>query len=129
MAWLSEFAARVRAVDYNGSREMFDPDTIAFGTVGRMMVSRDVLIESQWKRVWGVTEGFAFDLETARCGGDENLGWVVATWTSTGVRARDGARFVRKGRSTFIMRREGHRWVAIHSHVSMNPRGIGPDET
>ena len=129
IAWLGAFAETVRTIDYEGAEPTFDRDAIAFGTVGRMMIGRDVLVESQWKRVWGVTEGFAFDLDAARCGSDGNLGWVVATWSSTGRRARDGAHFERHGRATFILQHRDDRWVALHSHFSLNPRGVGPDET
>jgi ketosteroid isomerase-like protein len=51
-----------------------------------------------------------------------DLAWVAVPWTSQG-RTRDGQRFDRHGRATYVLRRRDNdgRWVAVHSHHSLNP--------
>jgi ketosteroid isomerase-like protein len=84
-----------------------------------MLVGRDALVDGQWRRVWGVTSGFRFDLDRVMCGVSGNVAWAAAPWTSRGV--RDGKPFDRRGRATYILRREGGRWLAVHSHHSLDP--------
>ena len=58
--WLEEFAASVRAVDYDRGRAMFAEEVVGFGTFARMLVGRENLIAGQWKNIWGCTRGFRF---------------------------------------------------------------------
>jgi ketosteroid isomerase-like protein len=119
LAWLDRFAAAVRAVDPAAGRALFAPDVVAFGTVGAMMVGREELVEHQWLKVWGVTTCFRYDLARAHCGAAGDLAWAAAPWESRGV--RDGTPFDRRGRASFVLRREGAAWLAVHSHHSLDP--------
>jgi ketosteroid isomerase-like protein len=119
-AWLDAFAAAVRAADYRAGERLFAHDVAGFGTVAVMFHDLDTLVESQWKRVWGVTSGFRFHMEHAAWGVDGDHAWVAAPWTSQG-RTRDGRTFDRHGRATYVLeRRDGH-WLAVHSHHSLDP--------
>lgn len=119
LAWLDSFAAAVRAVDYAAGRALFAPDVVAFGTVGAMLVGSEALVKDQWMRVWSVTTGFRYDLERAHFGVAGEMGWAAAPWVSQAL--RDGKPFDRRGRASFVLRREGARWLAIHSHHSLDP--------
>jgi ketosteroid isomerase-like protein len=118
-AWLERFAAAVRAADLDAGRALFAPEVVAFGTVGAMLVGREQLASGQWEKVWPVTSGFCFDMERAHCGVAGDLAWAAAPWTSRGL--RDGAPFDRSGRGSYVLRREGGAWLAIHSHHSLDP--------
>jgi ketosteroid isomerase-like protein len=120
LAWLDQFAAAVRAVDYEAGEALFAPEVVGFGTVGALLVGRDALVERQWRRVWGVTSGFRFDLDRATCGFTDVMAWAAAPWVSRGTRA--GQPFDRRGRATYVLRRgDGGRWLAVHSHHSLDP--------
>lgn len=119
LAWLERFSAAVRAVDLTAGQALFAPEVIAFGTVGAMLVGREQLVNDQWRKVWSVTTGFRFDLDRAHCGVAGNLAWAAAPWSSRGL--RDGQPFDRRGRASYVLRREGGDWLAIHSHHSLDP--------
>lgn len=119
-AWLDDFAAAVRGADYETGERLFAPEVVGFGTVAAMVQGRDTLVASQWKRVWGVTSGFHFHTEHMACGVDRDRAWVAVPWTSQG-RTRDGGTFDRHGRATYVLERHGGRWLAVHSHHSLEP--------
>ena len=123
LAWLDRFAAAVRAVDLSAGRALFAPEVVAFGTVGEMLVGREELVERQWLQIWPVTRGFRYDLNRAHCGFSGELAWAAAPWASQGL--RDGVPFDRRGRASFVLRREGDLWLAIHSHHSLAPPAAG----
>ena len=125
--WLEAFAAAVRSVDYAAGQRLFAPDVVGFGTVGVLLEGRDTLVQSQWKRVWGATSGFRFDTQQVTCGVDGDLAWVAVPWTSRTGRAGDGPHD-RGGRATYVLQRRNGRWLAVHSHHSLDPSGAVPGD-
>src|SRR3954467_12835829 len=63
--WLEDFAACVRAPDYDTARAMFADDVVSFGTFARMLIGLDALVDGQWKQIWGCTREFRFLLDEA----------------------------------------------------------------
>ena len=53
---IGEFFARwgtlVGQVDIRRARELYADDVIAFGSLGKMLTSRDALEAEQWRAVW-----------------------------------------------------------------------------
>ena len=119
-AWMIRFAAAVRSVDYTRGRKMFDDEVASFGSINEILEGLDELETKQWRNVWGCTRRFEFDYETLRCEVHGDMAWAMALWSSQGVNA-DGW-FDRHGRCTFVFHRIGDRWLAVHSHFSMNPK-------
>ena len=113
-------------VDYAAGRALFADEVVSFGTVGAMLIGREELVQEQWSKIWGVTSGFCYELERARCGVGGELGWAAAPWASQGM--RDGRPFDRRGRASFVLRREGRLWLAIHSHHSLDPAPATPPD-
>ena len=128
LRWLDVFAGHVREVDYAAAAPLFHPDVLAFGTHRDVIPGLDAWMRSQWDNVWPRTEDFRFDLEAAHilAAGDGSMAIAVVPWTSTGYH-RDGTRFGRPGRATMVFRRDGDRWICVHSHMSLN-RGV-PQES
>lgn len=118
--WFEEFEACVRAVDFERGRSYFVEDAVAFGTRADVVSGLDNLVRHQWQGIWGNIRDFAFRLDQLHGGADGNLAWGVAPWTSTGF-DRDGNPFPRPGRATVVFRRVGDRWLAQHTHFSLNP--------
>ena len=125
-AWLDAFADCVRRVDYEAGKRLFSRDVVGFGTVGVLLEGLDTLVNGQWKRVWGVTTGFRFDYEHLTCGSNGNLAWAAVQWTSW-ARNREGQTYERRGRATYLLQRIDDRWLAIHTHHSLDPSGVAPD--
>lgn len=124
-AWLEAFSAAVRDVDYEAGKRLFAPDVVGFGTVGVLLNGLDTLIASQWKRVWSVTSGFRFDMDQITCRVRGDVAWLAAPWASrTGVADRGPAD--RRGRATYVLERRAGRWLAVHSHHSLDPSGTAP---
>lgn len=119
--WLRGFDALVRAVDFESARDHFTEDAVGFGTYGVMLNGREDLEAGQWRNIWPNIRDFRFRLDQMACGRDGDLAWIAALWDSQGVRP-DGSTFDRPGRASFILRREGRRWRAAHSHLSLYPR-------
>ena len=115
--WLYAFAAHVRACDFAAASEMFADDVVSFGSWTGRMDGLEALVARQWNNVWPKTADFQFDLDNAV--GDST--WTAATWTSVALHADGTAHFTRRGRATFVFRREGIRLLAIHSHFSLDP--------
>lgn len=124
--WLDAFSSAVRRVDYDAGRELFADDVVGFGTVGIRLKGLDTLVDSQWQRVWGVTSDFHFDMSRLDWGADGDLAWAAVAWSSQG-HARDGRTFIRRGRATYVLQNRNGRWLAVHSHHSIDPSGLSPD--
>jgi ketosteroid isomerase-like protein len=124
--WLEDFAGAVRARDFGRGRTLFAPDVVGFGTRTAKMTGLDSLVEEQWRRIWNCTEGFTFDLEDVQATIDGDLAWAAVAWESRGI-AVDGKKFQRLGRATYVLHRRGGRWLAIHSHHSLNPSAFCGD--
>jgi ketosteroid isomerase-like protein len=118
--WLEAFAAAVRERNLAKGRTLFAPDVVGFGTRTAKMTGLDSLVENQWQPIWNSTEGFTFDLKDAHGEIDGDVAWAAAGWESWGVGA-DGKRYRRLGRATYVLHRRGGKWLAIHSHHSLNP--------
>lgn len=119
--WLSAFQECVRAVDYDRAKPLVATDVVSFGTHATVVSGRDALEQEQWRHVWPRIREFAFRLDEIRCFGDDERITVVAPWDSLGV-APDGALFHRPGRATLVLARQVGRWVAVHTHFSLEPR-------
>lgn len=124
-AWLQDFAAAVRARDYEKARRMFDAEVRGFGTVARRYHSVDELVQEQWKRVWDETESFRFDLDSAEYWHEGDLVVAISEWSSDDV-APDGSRRPRTGRATIVLGRSGDVFRAAHTHFSLTPRPSQP---
>lgn len=116
--WLETFAACVRDRDLDAGRALFAADAAGFGTVAGAYRDRDELVAQQWSDVWPRTADFSFSGTEHRWLAD---GWcaVAATWTSVGLGGDE--RRTRSGRATLVLRKDGDRVVAVHSHFSMAP--------
>jgi ketosteroid isomerase-like protein len=119
--WLEDFAAAVRAVDYERGKTMFAPEVVGFGTYASMLEGLENLVAGQWRNIWGVTRGFTFRLDQLHCGVDGDLAWVAVPWDSQG-RTAAGDWYDRPGRATLILQRRDGTWRCIHSHLSLYPR-------
>ncbi|MBC8101318.1 MAG: nuclear transport factor 2 family protein [Cytophagales bacterium] len=122
--WLAAFALAVRGQDYESGRRLFSEAIISFGTHEHQITGLDLLVERQWKRVWGVTRGFQFDLSLANGNGGGDIAWVALPWHSQGC-SPTGEWFDRFGRATLILERENGDWKAVHSHFSRQPEPLG----
>ncbi len=120
-AWFRNLERCVRDVDYDTARPLFADDVVGFGTFGTILQGIDALAADQWRNVWPKIDAFSFDLESLRWGADGALAWAICLWNSLG-RQPDGGTFKRPGRATIILRREGDRWQAVHTHFSLTPR-------
>lgn len=120
LAWLAEMERCVRTEDYARGRGIFAPDVVAFGTRGARLVGLDAIEQDQWRRVWGTIRNFTFQTDQLASGATGDLLWLACPWTSEGVSA-DGLPFSRPGRMTAVLQHRDGRWVAIHTHFSLNP--------
>ena len=122
--WFVGFGACVRRGDLVGGEAFFDRGVVAFGTKADVVAGLDNLVAQQWSGVWPNIADFAFRLDQLHVDGQGDLAWAVVPWTSTGF-DESGSPFDRPGRATIVLRRHGDRWLAIHSHFSLNP-GVQP---
>ncbi|MFN8522506.1 MAG: nuclear transport factor 2 family protein [Chloroflexota bacterium] len=120
-AWFDELVACVAAVDYPRGRTLFASDAIGFGTYGAMLEGLDSLQSGQWQNIWPRTRDFAFRPDSIRWGADGETAWGLGLWTSTGFDP-EGKPFPRYGRATVIFARRQGRLVALHTHLSLDPR-------
>lgn len=121
-AWFERFGAFVRAEDYDAAIALVAADVQSFGTKAELVEGRDHLVEKQWKQIWPNIQDFTFN--TPHVYGTTELAWGAATWVSTGF-DEDGTPFHRPGRATITFERRNHRWLAVHTHFSLDP-GIPP---
>ncbi len=118
--WFETLQRCVGAVDYATARGIFAGDVVSFGTRAELVSGLDALQERQWSGVWPMIADFRFDLAQLHVASGGDIAWAAVPWTSTGF-DEDGAAFDRPGRATTgFARREG-RWLATHTHFSLNP--------
>lgn len=118
--WLTAMQGFVRAIDYDGAREIFRDDVVGFGTYGGVLDGLDDLVAGQWSNVWPTIRDFTFRLDEVRAGRAGDLLWLACPWDSRGTRP-DGATFARPGRMTTILTFADGRWRAAHTHFSLYP--------
>jgi ketosteroid isomerase-like protein len=119
--WLADFSEAVRSADYARGRELFAEDVVAFGTRAPLIRGIDSLVEDQWECIWDITRGFQYSFDQAEIGILQESAWVAVPWTSQGQDSA-GRWYDRPGRATYILRRTEGRWLAIHSHHSLDPK-------
>jgi ketosteroid isomerase-like protein len=122
LGWLAAMESCVRAVDYARCRRIFADDVVGYGTRIEAAVGLDALERDQWRHIWGAIRGFTFQTDRLvyRSYGDGL--WLACPWTSQG-RADDGSWIARPGRMTAVLERRGERWLAVHTHFSLVPKG------
>ena len=129
--WFRRLDKNCAAVDYAATRPIFADDVVSFGTRADIVSGLDLLQLNQWEGIWPNIEDFKINLDYIHAGGDQNMAWGVATWTSTGFN-EDGTFFSRPGRATTILERRDGAWVSVHTHFSLNPgtppRTYGPKQ-
>ncbi|MDA0733993.1 MAG: nuclear transport factor 2 family protein [Chloroflexi bacterium] len=127
--WFKRLDKNCAAVDYDSTRPIFADDVVSFGTRADIVSGLAPLQQNQWEGIWPNIKDFKVNLDTIHAGGDQNMAWGVATWTSTGFN-EDGTSFFRPGRATTILERRDGAWVSVHTHFSLNPgtppRTYGP---
>jgi len=119
-AWFEMLQRCVRAVDYDTAGGIFAPEVVSFGTRADLVRGLDALQAQQWSGVWPMIADFTFDLERLHVDGAGETVWAAVTWTSTGFH-EDGTPFPRPGRATVAFVRRDGRWLATHTHFSLNP--------
>ncbi len=119
--WLKGFSHAVRARDYEQGRRFFADDVVGFGSVAERCDGLEMLEQGQWRKVWGVTTGFEFDLQTTAVNVDGQMAWAASSWQSYG-KTGEGEPLLRRGRCTFVFSRRNEQWLAVHSHFSLEPR-------
>lgn len=120
--WLLRWAEKVRLQDYAGAKTMFSPACVSFGTVAGKTADLDELVARQWQRVWGRTQGFAFDIDSLDILPGEDMAVAIVQWESTGLSsAQDDAPFARVGRATVVLRLEDGALLCHHTHFSIEP--------
>lgn len=118
--WLADFATAVRERDFSAGRALFAHDVCSFGTRADQIKGLDDLEADQWRPIWNATRGYCFDYDGATIDVCGDSAWVAITWHSQGKDAA-GNWFDRFGRATYILRRSGDKWLAVHTHHSLNP--------
>ncbi len=118
--WLDDFAAAVRARDFSAGRALFADNVCAFGTRATRITGLDDLEADQWRPIWNSTRGYHFDYDDASIEVSGDIAWVAIRWHSQGKDSR-GDWYDRFGRATYILRKIQGRWVATHTHHSLNP--------
>lgn len=118
--WLESFAKCVRDRDYDGGRLLMDESCVGFGTVAERVITLDELVNGQWRKVWGRTTGFRFDLANAVITISDEVIVCCATWRSEGIDKARG-NYQRRGRSTIVLRVDGTDLLGIHTHFSILP--------
>lgn len=126
-AWLEEMEDCVRAHDFARCRAIFAAEVVAFGSKAERLVGLHALEHDQWRQVWPRIRRFTFLVDQLVWGGmaveadGRGLIWLACPWTSEG-RRDDGTAFLRPGRMTATLERRDDRWLAVHTHHSVNPK-------
>jgi ketosteroid isomerase-like protein len=118
--WLEGFSQAVRDRDFKAGRSFFSDDVVGFGSAAKRCDGLHSLEENQWRQVWSVTTGFKFDLASVASGGKGDMAWAACSWQSFGTMP-NGEPLLRRGRSSFVLRKQDGRWLAVHSHFSLMP--------
>jgi len=118
--WFRAWEVCIRGVDYASARTLFAANVVSFGTHAEIVSGLDALEAEQWRAVWPRVGDFRFVV--ARLHGDiaEDHAWAAVPWTSTGF-DENGTAFDRPGRATVTFRRDGVRWLGVHTHFSLKP--------
>lgn len=126
--WFGRLAQHMQAVDYHQARPLFAEDVIAFGSFSNFLVGREALEREQWRKVWGVTDGFQCRIDELHVivSGDRLTAVGMVMFDSTGY-SEDGTSYGRPGRSTVVFGRGAisEDWLAQHVHFSLSP-GVPP---
>jgi ketosteroid isomerase-like protein len=123
--WFTRWGELVANVDFKRARDIYVEDVIAFGSLGKMLTTRDALEREQWCSVWPTVENYHYDLSTLEIvmSPDRLMAMGAAMFRSTGLH-EDGSRFERSGRVTATLMRtaiDSNAWLATHTHVSLVP--------
>lgn len=124
-AWLASFQKCVQSRDYEKGKTLFQNDLVCYGTVMESSHTLEDLVNSQWSKVWGATEGFAYNAdETYILGGDASpVVTITGLWTSHSL---GEVRQLRQGRCTITLVKSNANecgFAAVHSHFSITPDG------
>lgn len=123
LAWLDQWAAHVRAADYDAGRAMFAPEVVGFGTKVRRLDGIDELEHRQWRGIWDRTSAFAIDAGTVRGEVSGDLAVAFGQWSGRAGRAPESQGPERSGRLTVVLRAmPDGRLLAHHTHLSMDPQ-------
>lgn len=119
-AWFELINFNCPRLDFDNTEDIFADDVVGFGSKAAFLVGLKNLRANQWEKLWPTIRDYKIDLESMHAGGDECLAWGVAVWDSTGFH-EDGTTYSRPGRVTLILERRDDRWLAVHTHFSVNP--------
>ena len=90
--------------------------------ITRLVLSRELAEEKQWRNVWGTIREFRYDLNKieAIVSADRLTAVGMGVWQSYGFHP-NGDRFDRPGRTTVVLGRKavGDPFVATHTHMSL----------
>jgi ketosteroid isomerase-like protein len=127
--FFARWGALVGQVDFRRARELYTDDVIAFGSLGKMMTSRDALEAEQWRAVWPTLADYTHDLLTLEVivSPDRLMAMGAVMARTTGIH-KDGTHFDRPVRVTATLMREaiGAPWFMTHTHVSLVPGTPAP---
>jgi ketosteroid isomerase-like protein len=119
----------VGKVDFRRARGLYADDVIAFGSLGKMMASREALENEQWRAVWPTLADYRHDLTTLDVviSPDRLMAMGAVIARTTGIH-KDGSHFERPVRVTATLMREttGAPWFMTHTHVSLVPGTPAP---
>ena len=118
--WFALLGSFCAAVDFDSAEAIFAPEVVSFGTKARIVSGIEHVRRNQWEGIWPNIKNFKLNAEEAQGGGNETTAWGVTTWTSTGFDEQHQP-FERPGRATIILERRDGRWLALHTHFSLNP--------
>jgi len=130
---IAEFFERwgtlVGHVDFKRARELYTEDVIAFGSLGKMMTSREALEAEQWRAVWPTLADYTHDLATLEVivSPDRLMAMGAVIAPTIGI-DKDGSHFKRPVRVTATLMREAvdAPWLMTHTHVSLVPGTPAP---
>jgi ketosteroid isomerase-like protein len=130
---ISDFFARLGAlvgqVDFRRARDLYTDDVISFGSLGKMMTSRDALEAGQWRAVWPTLADYTHDLSTLEVivSPDRLMAMGAVMARTLGIH-KDGSHFDRPVRVTATLMREAvdNPWFMTHTHVSLVPGTPAP---
>lgn len=127
--FFARWGALVGQVDFRRARDLYTEDVIAFGSLGKMMASREALEAEQWRKVWPTLADYTHDLSTLEVvvSPDRLMAMGAVMAPTTGIH-KDGSRFERPVRVTATLMREAvdAPWFMTHTHVSLVPGTPAP---